>query len=111
MEIRNAAREGARILHDMNDLRRQPWGSLWRESPLRDGQGSVVSRCEPYIVATGDPDRPFIAISKDDGSRHLTPEDEGIFLPGTHDPQFPLIEVTDGTQIVFGGRTVERDAA
>lgn len=106
IELRNAAREGARILHEMADLRREPWGSLWRESPMRDDKGRAISRCEPYIVATGDPDRPFIAISKDDGSRHLGLDEEGIFLPGTHDPQFPLIEVTDGTEIVFRGRCV-----
>lgn len=106
IEIRNPAREGARILHGIENLCKAARGSLWRETPIDQKTMGKNGGNPPYVIATGseNKDTCYIVVALDDGSGYLGPDDTGIFLPGEHQPTFPLIEVTDGTSIVISNK-------
>lgn len=99
----NEARERARILHDMGDLLKAPKGSVWREEPIDKRSVGRDGGNPSYVIATGSGriESAFVAVAVDDGSGYADQDECGIFLPGEHEPTFPLTEVTDGTRIVF----------
>lgn len=104
IRIVNEARERARILHDMGDLLRQEAGSLWRESPVNAGMVGRDGGNPPYVMATGSgrAETAYVVFAVNDGSGYNGHDEGGVFLPGEHQPQFPLVEVTDGTTIQIG---------
>lgn len=99
----NEARARARILHDMNDLLKASTGSVWRESPIDQSRVGRDGANPPYVIATGSgrAETAFVAVGIDDGSGYQAADEHGMFLPSEHQPTFPLMEVTDGTCIVF----------
>lgn len=107
----NKNRERSKIIHDINDLMKAEKGSLWKESPIAPKSVGRDGGSPGYVVATGsqNPKTAYVVFAINDYSGYQDSEDTGIFLPEEHSLTFPLIEVTDGTEIIIGNKVPTND--